>query len=155
MPLATSSLEVTNVPAARVGLGTPVSWAAGSWACPSATSSLMGTCVGDAWAGGFPGVSSDGWQPSSAEGVWGCDCAYQRRFVFLLLHPVVAVACPGVSTVAGTAFQSLVKLRRSLLPSPSVAAGWAPPCRGFRLADPESHFPPGASRATAPVAVSP
>lgn len=155
MPLATSSLEVTIVPPPRAGLGTPVSWAAGSSACPSATSPLMGTRVGDALAGGFPGVSSGGWQPSLVEGVWGHGCAHQWCFVLLLLHPAVTVAWPGVRAVAGTGFQSPVKLSHSLLPSPSAAAGWAPLCRGFRLTDPESYFPPGTSHATAPVAPSP
>lgn len=138
--LATFSLEVTNVPPARAGFGTPVHWAAGHSACPTTTSPRMGTCVADALAGGFPGVSSGSWQPSPVQGFWGHSCAHQWRFVLLCL----------VGAVAGTGFQSLVKLSRSLLPFSSVAAGWAPPCRGFLLTDLKSHFPLGASHATAP-----
>ena len=127
----------------------------GSWDCPSAISSLVGTCVGDARAGGFPGVSSGGWQPSPAAGVWGHGCAYQWRFVLLLLRPAVAVAWPRVGAVAGTGFQSPVNLSCSLSLSSSMAAGWVPPCQGFWLADSKSHFSPGTSGATAPTVVSP
>lgn len=82
--------------------------------------------VGDVWAGGFPGDSSGGWQPSLGEGVWGQGCAHQWCFVLLLLHTVVMVAWPRVKAVAGTELQSLVNLGCSLLPSSSAAAGWVP-----------------------------
>lgn len=134
--LATSSLEVTNVAPGRTGLGTSVSWAAGSWACPSTTPSLMGMCVGNAPAEGFPGVSSGGWQPSSAEGVWGHGCASSMA---LCPPPPPPGGRSGLAQGRGGCWDRVSEpgLALSLLPFPSAAAGWVPPCRGFRLLTPE------------------
>lgn len=82
----------------------------GDWICPSTSSPLMGTCVGDALAECFPGVSSSGWQSSGLEGVWGQSCAHQWCFVLLLLCLAGTVAWPGV----GVGFQSPMKLSHSL-----------------------------------------